>query len=93
MAGQGGKMAYYENCSGNHHKFYRIELSSITMRGYRFYLVKTWRGRIGKKGSLILHGYATQEQAEAKMNKLHHIRVQHGYEHKKPKFHQLRFAI
>ena len=86
-------MPYYENRSDKHRKFYRMDLTTIDLNGYRYFLVKTLRGRIGQQGKSVLYGYAEQEQAVKKMEQLRKLRIRHGYVKKVPRFEQLEFVF
>ncbi|MBF0232754.1 MAG: WGR domain-containing protein, partial [Desulfamplus sp.] len=86
-------MIYLENKTGNHKKFYAIELFPIQLGTVDFFVVRTFRGRIGTEGRMVLFGYADKNSACKKVEVLKHGKLKHGYAQKIQQTVQLSFEF
>ena len=71
---------YYECKNAKSAKSFKVMWSTLCLdHDVTLCLVRTWRGRIGQPGVMVVYGYRTPEEAHRKIKRIHAQRLRHGY--------------
>jgi predicted DNA-binding WGR domain protein len=85
---------YFENRTPPHSKFYRMRWDRSLRQGRWFWVITTWRGRLGTIPTVYEYVFDDKEAMQAKLRDLEQLRYRHGYVRRtRPSVEQLEMSF